>query len=92
MEKLLQYINRAVEDKASDLFIVAGGPVYEKIGKQMIPISEERVLPPMAEEMITWIYDQAGRPMDGYLQRKDDDFSFSVGGLARFRRLWGASG
>lgn len=85
MEQLLQYINRAVEDKASDLFIVAGGPVYEKVGKQMIPISEERILPPMAEEMITWIYDQAGRPMDGYLQRRDDDFSFSVASLGRFR-------
>ena len=26
MDKVLEYLKRAVEDKASDLFIVAGGP------------------------------------------------------------------
>lgn len=85
MEQLLEYIKRAVRDEASDLFIVAGGPVCEKVNKQMVPISEERVLPPVAEEMITWIYTQAGRPMDTYLRCGDDDFSFSVASLGRFR-------
>ena len=85
MEQLLEYIKRAVRDEASDLFIVAGGPVCAKVNKQLVPISEERVLPPAAEEMITWIYAQAGRPMDTYLRCGDDDFSFSVASLGRFR-------
>ena len=85
MSQLLEYIKRAVEDGASDLFIVAGAPVCEKVDKKMVPMGEDRILPPVAEEMITWIYDQAGRPMDSYLQRGDDDFSFSVASLGRFR-------
>ena len=85
MAELLDYLKRAVEDKASDLFIVAGGPVCEKLDKRMIPIGEERVLPKDSEKMITQLYDQAGRPMEQFLQDGDDDFSFSVGGLARFR-------
>ncbi|MCI8538830.1 MAG: PilT/PilU family type 4a pilus ATPase [Oscillospiraceae bacterium] len=83
--ELLDYLKRAVDDGASDLFIVAGGPVCEKLEKRMVPIGEERVLPPMAEEMVTGLYTLAGRPMDLYREKGDDDFSFSVGGLARFR-------
>ncbi len=85
MANLLDYLDRAVKDNASDLFIVAGGPVCEKLNKQIISIGEERILPKDSEELITQLYAQAQRPMDRYLREGDDDFSFSVGGLARFR-------
>lgn len=85
MADVLNYLKRAVEDKASDLFIVAGGPVCEKLDKRMHPISQERVFPQETQELITGIYTLAGRPMERFLQRGDDDFSFSVPGLARFR-------
>ena len=78
-------MDRAVKDNASDLFIVAGGPVCEKLNKQIVSIEEERILPKDSEELITQLYAQAQRPMDRYLREGDDDFSFSVGGLARFR-------
>ncbi len=83
--QLLDYLKRAVEDNASDLFIVAGSAVFEKLDKRMIPIGEERVLPKDSEELITELYRLAERDMTNYLRRGDDDFSFSVGGLARFR-------
>ena len=85
MANLLDYLDRAVKDNASDLFIVAGGPVCEKLNKQIISIGEERILPKDSEDLITQLYAQAQRPMDRYLREGDDDFSFSVGGLARFR-------
>lgn len=85
MANLLDYLDRAVKDNASDLFIVAGGPVCEKLNKQIISIGEERILPKDSEELITQLYAQAQRPIDRYLREGDDDFSFSVGGLARFR-------
>ncbi|MCI8687174.1 MAG: PilT/PilU family type 4a pilus ATPase [Lawsonibacter sp.] len=85
MAQLLDYLKRAVDDNASDLFIVAGGPVCEKVNKQIVTIGEERVLPESSKEMVTQLYAQAQRPMDNYLREGDDDFSFSVGGLARFR-------
>ena len=84
MAELLDYLKRAVEDKASDLFLVTGSPVYEKKGKQMVDIGD-KLLPQTAHELITQIYEQAGRPMEHYLQEWDDDFAFTVGGLSRFR-------
>lgn len=85
MAELLDYLKRAVADKASDLFIVAGGPISEKVEKHMLPISQENVFPQETERLITELYVRANRSVDGFLQRGDDDFSLSIPGLARFR-------
>ena len=84
MAELLDYLKRAVTDQASDLFIVAGGPVCQKLDKRMCPIGD-RVLPPETERLIMDLYQLAGRPTERYLKLGDDDFSFSLPGLARFR-------
>lgn len=85
MAELIEYLQRAVEDKASDIFIVAGGKISEKVEKIMIPISEESVTPAESERLITEFYTRANRSMEGYRERGDDDFSLSIPGLARFR-------
>lgn len=85
MADLLYYLKRSVNDEASDLFIIAGGPVCEKLDKRMAFISDGRLLPDETEELIQGLYQQAKRPMDHYRECGDDDFSFSVPGLARFR-------
>jgi len=85
MAELMEYLKRVVVDCASDLFIVAGGPVCEKLDKRMVPISAERVFPRETEQLIMSVYELAGRSPDHYLAQGDDDFSFSVPGLARFR-------
>ena len=83
--ELLDYLRFAVEARASDLFIVAGGPVCVKLEKRMTPVGGERVFPQETERLIMALYQQAQRSPDRFLSRGDDDFSFSVGGLARFR-------
>lgn len=85
MAELLDYLSSAVKDHASDLFIVAGGPVSEKLEKRVCPIGREKLMPRDTQRLVTDLYAQAARPMDQYLNRGDDDFSFSVPGLARFR-------
>ena len=85
MAELLEYLNRVVKDEGSDLFIIAGSPVCEKLGVRMRPIGDERVTPEESKRLITAIYAQANRPIGGFQARGDDDFSFSVAGLARFR-------
>ena len=82
---VMDYLKRAVEDQASDLFIVAGGCVCEKLDKRLVNISDGKVFAKETETLIMEIYELAGRSPERYLQRGDDDFSFSVGGLARFR-------
>lgn len=85
MAELLDYLNYAVKDRASDVFIVAGGPVCEKLEKRVQALGKEKLLPVDTSRLITDLYAQAGRPMNLFLERGDDDFSFSVPGLARFR-------
>lgn len=83
--ELLDYLRFAVREEASDLFIVAGSPVCVKLDKRMVPAGGERVFPQETERLIMAIYEQAGRSPERFLSRGDDDFSFSVANLARFR-------
>ena len=85
MSELHAYLKRAVEDQASDLFFVAGGAVSEKLDGHLNPISDGKLLPPDTERLITEIYEAAKRSMEQFLRVGDDDFSFAVPGLARFR-------
>ena len=65
MAQLLDHLKRAVDDGASDLFIVAGGPVSEKLDKRMIAISEEKVFPKETAQLMAELYAQAGRSEPG---------------------------
>ena len=85
MSDLNNYLNRAVNDQASDLFIVAGCPVSEKIEGHIVPIEGQKLLPPDTEMLIREIYKLANRSIDKYLSTGDDDFSFAIPGLSRFR-------
>ena len=85
MRELLDYLEQAVADQASDLFIVAGGPVSEKMDGRLRPISGEKVFPGETERLIMGLYAMADRSMEQYRETGDDDFSFAVPGLARFR-------
>ncbi|MBQ6875926.1 MAG: Flp pilus assembly complex ATPase component TadA, partial [Lachnospiraceae bacterium] len=85
MATLLQYLEQAVIDQASDIFLVAGGPVSEKLDGHIRPLEEAKLLPPDTEKLICEIYTLANRPMDSYIATGDDDFSFAIPGLSRFR-------
>ncbi len=69
---------------ASDMFIVAGRPVCFKMDKKIEELGE-RMLPADTEVLIRNIYELSGRSIDRFLSTGDDDFSFAVAGVARFR-------
>lgn len=85
MEKLIDYLQRAVETRASDLFFIAGGPVSMKTDGHIAPVGKDKLLPPDTKRFVEEIYEMAGRSMEHYLRLGDDDFSFAVPGLSRFR-------
>ena len=85
MQTLMDYLERAVRDEASDLFFVAGGPASEKLDGRIRMIGEERLLPPDTERLVTELYTLANRSMKSYLETGDDDFSLTLSGIARFR-------
>ena len=85
MLDLMELLKKVVEDEASDLFLVAGGPASEKIDGHLFRLDQERLMPADTEGLLRAIYERAGRSMEHYLAKGDDDFSFALPGLARFR-------
>ena len=85
MNEWMDYLKTAVEAGASDVFFVAGKPACQKLEGRIRPMSDRRLLPEDTREILKGIYTQAKRPMDVLLETGDEDFSFAVPGLARFR-------
>ena len=81
----MDILKQAVENQASDVFFVAGKSVCQKVDGHSRPMTEDRLMPADTEQVITELYRTAGRSMEQYLQRGDDDYSFSLPALARFR-------
>ena len=81
-----EFLTLAADKEASDLFIVAGLPLTMKTNGVMHRINEERMMPQDTEHMIREIYKMASdRNIAKLLETGDDDFSFAVPGLSRFR-------
>ena len=85
MPSWMEYLRIATEHQASDVFFVAGKPACEKLEGRIQPMSEERLMPAHTEQILREIYEAADRDMERFLTGGDDDFSFTVQGLARFR-------
>lgn len=85
MQEVSEYLRRAVDKQASDLFIVSGMPVSFKVDGSIQPEDEEKVMPESANRLVSALYQIAGRDMAHFLSTGDDDFSVSVKGLSRFR-------
>ena len=81
----MELLRTAVAHQASDVFFVAGKSPCEKLDGHLQPLAEVRLSPQDTEQILTGIYGAAARNMDHYLQKGDDDFSFAIPGLARFR-------
>ena len=81
----MELLRNAVAHQASDVFFVAGKPACEKLEGHLHQLSEDRLLPQDTERILEGIYREANRDISSFLQKGDDDFSFAIPGLARFR-------
>lgn len=82
----LDFLTTTTQEGASDLFIVAGRPLSYKKGGNISLINEERIMPAQSETLIREIYELADhRDISRLLSTGDDDFSFAVQGLSRYR-------
>lgn len=85
MTDWMDILRQAVADQASDVFFVAGKAPCEKAEGHIRPLSDQRLMPDDTERIIREIYQAAGRSMEQYLRLGDDDYSFAISSLARFR-------
>lgn len=83
---LQECLQEAIAQEASDVFIIAGLPLSYRKNGVICRFSEEKLLPADTENVLTEIYSCAGnRDMQGLYENGDDDFSFAIRGLSRFR-------
>lgn len=86
MGKIIDIMKEAIEMEASDIFIVAGLPITVKASGGIKNYSMDFMKPKDCEELIQEIYEIAnGRDLDLVREGGDDDFSFAIPGLSRFR-------
>ena len=84
--EVMELLTQAVEQNAADIFLVPGMPFSYKIGGRIICQGEEKIMPDEMDQMITRIYEIAkNRSMERILAHGDDDFSFSIPNVGRFR-------
>ena len=81
-----EILEKAVYNGAADIFIVAGLPVSYRIGGVIVRESEEKLVPTQTYELLEQIYEfNKDTDMNKLIAKGDDDFSFAVAGLSRFR-------
>ena len=83
--ELRELLKKAYDLDGSDIFIVPGARVTCKVKGQMVPLSEEIYKPDDTAKLVREAYDLAKRDIKRLNEEGDDDFSFSLAGLSRFR-------
>ena len=87
LKDLLTILKTAIDDNATDIMIVAGIPASYKKKGIIVRIDEEVLMPNDTKTLIDELYVLAKRKdlIDRFLDLGDDDFSFALPGLSRFR-------
>lgn len=84
-EQTLEFLSQAAEQHASDIFIIAGRPLSIKTDGHLSTYGD-RLMPEQTNEILEVIYQMANdRDISRLHTTGDDDFSFSIPGLSRFR-------
>ena len=82
---ILEIMQKAVSMNASDVFLVAGLPVTFKCDGHQERLPDNIMKPPEIQEIVENIYEMAHRNRGNLDRGIDDDFSFAVWNLGRFR-------
>lgn len=84
--ELKQILQLAIEEGASDVFIVAGLPISFRKNGVISHVNEDKLFPEQTKILLQEIYENAeSRDIDRLLKNGDDDFSFAIPRMSRFR-------
>lgn len=82
---LYEILKTATESGASDIFLIAGLPVTYKVKGAQRRTGEGFLKPADIVPLVDEIYEKSRREKTNYENNTDDDFSFSIPDLGRFR-------
>lgn len=83
---LIDLLDNAIRRDVSDIYIVPGSCIMAKSGSELITLNDSKIMPDDSIQLIRQVYVlDNNRSMDKLLQSGDDDFSFSLRNVGRFR-------
>ena len=80
-----EILRDAAQKNASDIFIIAGLPISLKVNNKIERAGEEALRPEDTDRIIHELYGLGQRSPERMLESGDDDFSFSLVGISRYR-------
>jgi len=83
--EIKEILKRAVEQNASDIFLIGGLPITYKVYGHFIRENENKLIGGKLNDLVDQIYQLANRENNLLNGKFEDDFSFAISGLARFR-------
>ncbi len=78
-------LEEVTKQGASDIFIIAGRSLTFKVKGNMSSLEDNIMLPKDTYEFVVGIYALAERDITYFERNGDDDFSFAIPGVSRFR-------
>jgi twitching motility protein PilT len=78
-------LEMATKNAASDIFVVAGRPLTYKSKGAIESLDQKAMLPKDTFEFVSALYTISGRDISHFENCGDDDFSFALPGVSRFR-------
>ena len=85
MSEVHDILRSAIERGGSDVFIIPGSCVRLKVNGEVQSLLDTVLKPDDTKRLIKQVYELDSREMDRLLEHGDDDFSFSISGVGRFR-------
>ena len=82
---LKEILEKAIGASATDIFLIAGLPVTLKVKGHQDRIGDQILKPDMIGELVNEIYEISRRDRINLNREMDDDFSFSLAQMGRFR-------
>ena len=82
---MIDFLQKAVEMGGSDIFIIPGASVTVKVHSELKELTKEKLLPADTERLVHEMYALAHRDFQKLDANGDDDFSFAILNVSRFR-------
>jgi len=82
---IIKLLDQATKNGVSDIFVVAGLPISYKIKGVIETPGDDKLFPNQTNEFVQELYHLAERDFEESCKKGDDDFSFAIPGISRFR-------
>ena len=82
---MIELLKKAVAMGGSDIFIIPGACATVKVNSTLQNLTEDKLLPPDTERLVREMYELAHRDVALLDREGDDDFSFALLNVSRFR-------